>query len=57
MPVRQVKIDGKNGFKWGKTGKFYPYTPGNAASMKRAKQRAIDQGLAVAYKEGTKPEL
>lgn len=57
MPVKQVKVDGKTGFRWGKTGKFYPYTPGNTASMKRAKQRAIDQGLAVSYKQGTKPEL
>jgi hypothetical protein len=57
MPVHKATEGGKPAFEWGKTGKKYPYTPGNKASEEKAKKRAIAQGLAVAYRTKTKPEL
>jgi hypothetical protein len=57
MPVKKVTQNGKTGYRWGSQGAFYPYTPGNAASRERAKKKAIQQGLAVAYRTGKKPEL
>jgi hypothetical protein len=57
MPVHRTTKNGKPAYKWGKSGKAYTYTAGNEASRKRAKQKAIDQGVAVAYRTHTKPEL
>jgi hypothetical protein len=57
MPVHSTTKNGKPAYQWGKTGEKYQYTPGNKASRERAKKKAIDQGLAVAYRTGTKPEL
>jgi len=57
MPVRKVTVKGRPAFQWGASGKKYPYTPGNKASMMAAKKKAIDQGLAVAYATKTKPVL
>lgn len=47
MPVKTCQSDGKPGFKWGDAGKCYTYTAGNDASRKRAKEKAIRQGLAI----------
>ena len=47
MPVKKCTENGKNGFKWGDSGKCYTYTEGNAASKKRAKDKAIQQGRAI----------
>ena len=57
MPVRRTTVDGKPAYQWGKTGKKYSYTAGNESSRERAKKRAIKQGLAVAKRTGTRPEL
>jgi hypothetical protein len=57
MPVHKATKNGKPAFQWGKNGKVYPYKPGNKASEEAAKKRAIAQGLAVAYRTHTKPEL
>lgn len=57
MPVHRTTVNGKPAYQWGSSGKKYVYTAGNKASMKRAKMKAIKQGLAVAYQQGTKPEL
>jgi hypothetical protein len=57
MPVHHATKNGKPAFQWGNHGEKYPYTPGNKASMARAKKSAIAQGLAVAKRTGTKPEL
>jgi hypothetical protein len=57
MPVKRVIVDGKPAYRWGDSGKAYKYTPGNASSRLAAKKRAIKQGVAVAYRTGTKPEL
>jgi hypothetical protein len=57
MPVHRTTKDGKSAFQWGKSGAKYTYTAGNKASRERAKQKAINQGLAVAHANKTKPEL
>lgn len=35
------------GFKWGESGKCYTYDPDDDAAKKAAKQKAVDQGLAI----------
>jgi len=50
MPVQKCQSKGKAGWKYGKTGKCY--TGGTAA-----KKKAIKQGLAIAQREGRKPNL
>lgn len=55
MPVRRVVSRGKPAYQWGMTGTKYAYTPGNKKSRKRAKQRAIDQGIAAAWRTGKEP--
>ena len=57
MPVHRSTKNGKPAFQWGIHGAKYPYTPGNKASAEAAKKRAIAQGLAVAHRTHTKPEL
>jgi len=57
MPVHRTTIDGQPAFQWGTTGKKYIYKAGNAASRLKAKKKAIKQGLAVARRTGTTPEL
>jgi hypothetical protein len=57
MPIKRVTENGKPAFRWGDSGKAYSYTPGDAASRLKAKKKAIAQGLAVANRTGTKPEL
>jgi len=47
MPLMQCQLNGKPGYKWGQRGKCYTYTPGNDASRKRAKAKAIKQGMAI----------
>lgn len=39
------EFDGSPGFKWGHDGKCFLYDPNDAASLKRAKERAIRQGV------------
>jgi len=57
MPVHRTTKNGKPAYQWGEHGAKYCYVPGNKASMMEAKKRAIRQGLAVARRTGTKPEL
>ncbi len=57
MPVHRVTKNNQPGYQWGQAGKIYTYKAGNAVSRKRAKQKAINQGLKVAYVTRTKPEL
>lgn len=47
MPIGHCEANGKPGFKYGNNGKCYTYTPGNKASEKAAKEKAILQGVAV----------
>ncbi len=57
MPVKKTKSGSKPAFQWGGSGKKYTYKAGSKASALTAKKKAIKQGLAVAYRQGTKPEL
>jgi len=47
MPVESCRIEGKPGYRWGKSGKCYTYTPGNEQSRNRAKDKAAKQGRAI----------
>ncbi len=57
MPVERCTARGKPGYRYGKDGKCYPYTPGNKASRERAKARAQAQGVAIAQRQGIRPHL
>lgn len=49
MPIKSCTGDGKKpGFKYGDSGKCYTYTPNNEASRKKAKKKAIYQGIRIA---------
>jgi hypothetical protein len=52
MPLHRTTKNGKPAFQYGATGAKYVYTPGNAASRKAAKKRAIKQALAIARRTG-----
>lgn len=47
MPIKTCTSGGKPGFKWGDTGKCYPYTAGDEASKEAARKKAIAQGAAI----------
>ena len=57
MPVHRTTKNGTPAYQWGDHGAKYAYTPGNKTSAETAKKRAIAQGLAVARRTHTKPEL
>ena len=47
MPIMSCKKDNKPGYKYGEGGKCYTYSANDEKSRKAAKQKAIDQGLAI----------
>ena len=47
MPIERTTKGGQPGYRWGKTGKVYTYTAGDAASRERAKKKAAAQGAAA----------
>ena len=47
MPIRKCTEHGKPGYSCGKSGFCYTYTAGNETGRKRAKQKAINQCLAI----------
>lgn len=47
MPIQTCKEENRPGFRWGRQGKCYTYSPDNEASKKRAKLKAIKQGIAA----------
>lgn len=47
MPLQTCTLDDKPGYRWGDAGKCYTYEPGNEASRKAAKKKAIRQGVAI----------
>ncbi|MGH9158208.1 MAG: phage protease [Acidimicrobiales bacterium] len=47
MPIQSCRSDDKPGYRWGAGGKCYTYTAGDAAGQKRAKGKAIAQGVAI----------
>jgi len=62
MPVQKCQREGKPGYKWGEEGKCYIYTPNNEEEREQAKQKAINQGIAmgeieVDYEGGDSKEM
>jgi len=47
MPVKECKLEGKPGYKWGDEGKCYTYTPDNEGQRRNSKKKAITQGIAI----------
>jgi hypothetical protein len=47
MPLQRCIADGKPAWRYGESGKPYPYDPDDSESEKMAKKKAIDQGLAI----------
>jgi hypothetical protein len=47
MPIKRCSSDNKPGYKWGDSGACYLYTPGDDASIKNARKKALAQGLAI----------
>lgn len=54
MPIKDCSIEGNPGYKWGDTGKCYPYNPNDDLSKKEARQRAAAQGIAIGDIEANK---
>lgn len=50
MPIERTTKNGRPAFRFGKTGKAYPYTAGDKASRERAKAKAAKQGRAIKRK-------
>ena len=57
MPLQRTTIGGKPAYKYGATGKAYPYKAGNTASREAAKKKAIKQALAIQYRTGKSAHL
>jgi len=57
MPLQRTTVKGKPAYKYGATGKAYPYKPGNAASREAAKKKAIKQALAIQRRTGRPAHL
>lgn len=47
MPVKNCKVDGDPGYRWGDDGKCYSYPVGDEDARKKAKASAVRQGAAV----------
>jgi len=54
MPVKSCTVDGEPGFKWGDSGKCYPYT--SDAGKEAARKKAIAQGAAMNLAVGEIPD-
>lgn len=55
MPVKECQDNGKQGYKWGDSGKCYTYSPKNIGQKNNAKKSAIIQGIATGeYKNTSK---
>lgn len=52
MPVERCMRNGENGWRWGETGKCY--LPSEEGSDEAAKQKAIDQGIAITIRKHLK---
>ncbi len=52
MPVETCTKNKKPGFRWGKQGFCYTYTPSNAAGKERARRQAAAQGRAIEDNRG-----
>lgn len=47
MPIKECRLEGEPGFKWGDEGKCYTYSPNNEGSKRNAKKKATAQGIAI----------
>lgn len=52
MPVERCRRGGKPGFRWGKHGKCYTYTPGSEQEKALARALALRQGRAIKARQG-----
>jgi hypothetical protein len=57
MPLMEVKVGDKLGYKYGDNGHVYTYTVGDEEGRKEAKRKAIIQGTAIANSTGEKLQL
>jgi len=57
MPLMRTTVNGRPAYKYGATGKAYPYKVGNATSREAAKKKAIKQALAIQYRTGKPAHL
>lgn len=57
MPITTCQVNGVPGYKWGNQGKCYTYQPGSKTSRKKAKRKAILQGVAIDERKDAKPTL
>ena len=57
MPLMRTTVNGKPAYKYGATGKAYPYKVGNSASRETAKKKAIKQALAIQHRTGKPAHL
>jgi hypothetical protein len=55
MPVERVTVNGKPGYRWGRSGKAYLYMPGSTTSRARAYDLATRQGQAARAAGYTEP--
>jgi len=54
MPVEVCRSENKPGFRWGKQGKCFTYTPNNDQSREQARGQAAAQGRAIEAQGGEK---
>lgn len=47
MPLKRCQKGNKPGWKWGDRGRCYAYTPGNKQSRDQARQKALNQAVAM----------
>jgi len=52
MPIQRTTKNGQPAYQYGPNGAKYVYTPGNAASRKTARKKAIKQALAIQHRTG-----
>ena len=52
MPVQRCRRNGKPGYRWGKSGKCYTYTPGSKRGREMARALAARQGAAIKARGG-----
>lgn len=57
MPLKNCRLDGKPGYKWGNTNKCWTYNPDDAKSKLEAKKQALKQGIAIEGPEKFKKEM
>lgn len=57
MPLVQVTVGGKPGWRYGSKGKVYTYKAGDKAASMAAKKKAIKQALAIQHESGKQAEF